>query len=188
MTLKLFVIGLAMLASACVSVPELPEQDKKFKLHQGRFSVSYQKEGTAQREQGGFEWKIQTDGAPPSNRPDDVKQDQQTKAMQLALLSPIGNTIAVIALDPAAQTSKRASFTSPNQLEYAPSIDVLMQNLLGWRLPLETLLPWLGTTSPSSLPSDWDIAVRSRHGNNMPKLITADNAILKLSIRLVFEE
>ncbi len=171
---KIMTFALAMLAAACVSVPHLPELEKQHVAYSGRFSISYQEDGASKREQGGFEWKIQT-------------ATVAEKAMQLALLSPLGNTMALIAFDPQAAADKRASLTSPSHIDFAPDLDSLMQDLLGWRLPLAQLLPWLGTSTPSDAPADWSIAVLSRHDNGTPKLMTASNAAQNLSVRLVFD-
>jgi outer membrane lipoprotein LolB len=173
---RLFAIAVTFLVCACVSIPNQAGPEKQFKSHAGRFSINYQKDGIAQREQGGFEWKIQIDSP-------------EEKAMQLSLLSPLGNTVVVIALNPSEpQINQRASFTSPNQTAFAPDLDSLMQNTLGWRLPLTALLPWLEKSPPKQMPADWEIAVQSRHATDLPKLITANNERLNLSVRLVFEE
>jgi outer membrane lipoprotein LolB len=171
---KIIFLTLAMLLAACVSVPHMAELDQKPIVYSGRFSISYQHEGATLREQGGFEWKIQ-------NTVDPIK------AMQLALLSPLGSTMALIAFNPQAEPSKRASLTSPAQIDFAPDLDTLMQELLGWRLPLAELLPWLANTTPNRMPADWSIAVLNRHDSGFPKLITANNDAQRLSVRLVFD-
>jgi outer membrane biogenesis lipoprotein LolB len=176
MITRLLCMVTALLLAACVSVPDMPSLEKKFVMHTGRFAISYQKDGAPQREQGGFEWKVQTDLTPFA-----------APAMQLALLSPLGNTVALIAFNPQAPSDKRASLTTPTQIEFAPDLPTLMQELLGWRLPLAELLPWLGKTSPAQPPEDWLIVVASRHPNGLPRLITASHEALNLQVRLVFE-
>ena len=159
----------------CVSTPDTAELQLKPIVYAGRFTMSYQKLGTLAREQGRFEWKIQ-----------DTARDD--KAMQLSLLSPLGTTLALIAYNPSADAAKRASFTSPINIEFAPDLDTLMHGLLGWQLPLAALTPWLSRTPPAQTLEDWKVSVLSRHDNGLPKIMTADNAVLQLSTRLVFEE
>ncbi len=170
----------ASLLTACVTAPTRPELTETPTLYSGRFSISFPKEGLTQREQGGFEWKIQSALAPKTAEPE--------KAMQLSLLNPLGSIAAIIAYDPKASIDKRASFTSPLQTDYAPTLNVLMQRTLGWRLPLTELLPWLETTEPRSQPEKWAITVVSRFEGGLPKLLTAHNPALSISVRLVFEE
>jgi outer membrane biogenesis lipoprotein LolB len=165
-----------LLLAACVSVPNMLSLEKTFDLYTGRFSISYQKDGLLQREQGGFEWKIQSDLAPDA-----------AAAMQLALLTPLGNTVALIAFNPQASADQRASLTTPTQIEFAPDLATLMQDVLGWRLPLTELLPWLAKASPKQSPDGWAISVVSRHPNGLPKLITANHDAMSIQVRLVFE-
>jgi outer membrane lipoprotein LolB len=174
---RLLTLAACVIAAACVTVPEIADLKSRSTSHSGRFTISYEKDGAPHREQGGFEWKIQN-----------ASQAAPDQAMQLALLSPLGTTLAVIAFDPQASSSQRASLTGPTQTEHATDLDTLMQRTLGWRLPLAALLPWLGKTEPNDSPADWVIAVPTRHDTGSPKLITASNAELKLSVRLVFEE
>jgi outer membrane biogenesis lipoprotein LolB len=165
----------AMALSACVTVPNLPELISKPTIHTGRFAVSYQKDNIAQREQGGFEWKIQN-------------QAERDKAMQLTLLSPLGTSVALIALDPQTSAERRASLTTPLNTDYAPTLDLLMQRTLGWGLPLNELIAWLGKDEPTGMPTNWRITVLSRYSSGLPKLMTAENTALQISVRLIFEE
>jgi outer membrane biogenesis lipoprotein LolB len=176
MITRLLCMAAVLLLAACVSVPNMPSLEKTFDLHTGRFSISYQKDGQPQREQGGFEWKIQSGLAPGA-----------ATAMQLALLSPLGNTVALIAFDPQATADKRASLITPTQIDFAPDLATLMQDVLGWRLPLAELLPWLTKNSPSQSPDGWAMSVVSRHPSGLPRLITANHDAMGLQVRLVFE-
>jgi outer membrane lipoprotein LolB len=176
MTLHRFlIIMLAAALTACVSAPELKAFNDKPTTYVGRFTVSYQKNGEPQREQGGFEWKIQP------NR-------STEQAMSLALISPLGSTLAVIAFDPQAKRAERASLTSPSLTDSAPDLESLMERNLGWRLPLADILPWVSTTPPAQTPANWVVAVPTRYGSGLPRLLTANNDALKLSVRLVFEQ
>lgn len=166
---------IAMALTACVTVPNLPELISKPTVYTGRFAVSYLKDNITQREQGGFEWKIQN-------------QTERDKAMQLTLLSPLGTSVALIALDPQTSAERRASLTTPLNTEYAPTLDILLQRTLGWSLPLTELIPWLGKDEPKSAPTNWKITVLSRYGSGLPKLMTAENTALQISVRLIFEE
>jgi outer membrane lipoprotein LolB len=170
----LWLAVIAAVLAACVSVPALPPSSEKPTIYTGRFAVSYIKDGATQREQGGFEWKI-------------VATNHAEKTMQLSLLSPLGTTVALIALDPHKPAQLRASLTTPTQTDTAPDLDALMENTLGWRLPLSQLLPWIAKTPPTQSPADWQIAVASRHDSGLPRLMTANNPALELTVRLVFE-
>jgi outer membrane lipoprotein LolB len=175
MTRRFILVAYTALMAACVISPVLPDLTSKPTVYTGRFALSYQKEGISQREQGGFEWKIQA-------------TTQADKAMQLSLLSPLGSTVAVIGFDPKAPADKRASLTSPSQTDYATDLDSLMQHTLGWRLPLTELLPWLGKAAPNDAPVDWTIVVASRYDTGLPKLITTNHSVQNIQVRLVFEQ
>lgn len=175
MNRRYLLVSCAVVLSACVTVPELPELTSKATIHTGRFAVSYQKDSVAQREQGGFEWKIQN-------------QAGRDKAMQLTLLGPLGTSVALIALDPQTNAERRASLTTPLRTDYAPTLDLLMQRSLGWDLPLSELIAWLGKDEPQNAPADWNIKVLSRYDSGLPKLMTAENPALQINVRLIFEE
>jgi outer membrane biogenesis lipoprotein LolB len=165
----------AFILSACVAAPKLPELSSNSTIYKGRFAVSYQKDNATQREQGGFEWKIQ-------------HFTQFDQAMQLTLLSPLGSAIAVIAIDPQSNADQRASLTTPLHTEYAPTLALLMQRTFGWGLPLSELIPWLAKDEPRDTPNNWKITVIDRYDNGLPKRMTAENTALHINVRLFFEE
>lgn len=213
-------IGIALAAllalNGCVSVPELKSSASTSApaplLIEGRFSVSFQQAGSAQREQGAFEWKISqtpADMPPPAyagkqffstagkdavdpNASLPVKVSAPTLnaagAMQLNLLNPLGGALAVLAFDPEAPLNERASLNTPQQRYVAPDLDRLMSQTLGWRLPLVDLLAWLGKTAPKQTSQDWQINVSSRHDSGYPKLILAKNDAMVINVRLVLDD
>ncbi len=188
--------ALLVLISGCTTTPNFKMDAGYANLaktrqdYTGRFSLSYLKDGQQQREQGGFEWMVVQGVAPRNAVLSSVKEPinslSQT-AMKLVLLAPLGNTIAVIALDPLAMASQRASISTPARSEYAADLDTLMQRTLGWRLPLLALLPWLNKGEPEQAPNGWQMSVASRFDTGMPRQITAINQALNLNVRLVFE-
>jgi outer membrane lipoprotein LolB len=98
----------------------------------GRFSVQYSDQlGNARNVYGNFDW--QEDG-------DDVS---------LELRSPLGQTLAVVKSSP-----REASLELPNrQPQYATDVGELMQNTLGFALPLNGLRYWLQPTPAPATPA-----------------------------------
>lgn len=220
-----------LLMSGCVTVPDLPSHQNAAQVVttvSGRFSISFERDGASQREQGAFEWKI-NHAKPPSavsapasalsqtnpartpsrsnasffstsSRTNTVvaepvvpnlalrRQAASQPAMQLSLLSPLGNTLALLAYNPEAALAQRASIQTPQQRFVAADLDSLMSNTLGWRLPLLDLLPWLGQKTPSAAPQDWLINVNSRYDSDFPRLIVAQNKSQALNVRLVLDD
>ncbi len=172
----LLIVSVATLCAACETLPSTIEGEATPKLYTGRFSVSFMKEGQTQREQGSFDWKVQRSAA----------GDEET-GMQLAINSPLGNTLATIAYSPRELDGEKASLKTPTQYYVASTLDTLMQRTLGWRLPLTALLPWLSDKEPKQTSEEWQVKAISRHDNGSPKVVSADNAALNISARLVFD-
>lgn len=87
----------------------------------GRLSVRYQRNGQDEAMHGSFAWS------------------QNAVRTQLTLLSPLGQTLAIIALTP-----QGATLTQPGQpLRNAADADALAADTLGWPLPIANLHNWL---------------------------------------------
>lgn len=136
----LFLLGLITLLQACVSVPASKPTGSlsSFALHQahlqqlqkieqftlkGRIGVQNEGKGFS----AGIYW-----------------QHTQTQDA-ITLYSPLGSEIAHIA-----KTATEATFTdAKGQTFTAPDTETLLQNTLGWKLPLTGLIDWaLGRPAP----------------------------------------
>ncbi|MGI4721079.1 MAG: outer membrane lipoprotein LolB [Janthinobacterium lividum] len=87
----------------------------------GRLSVNYQKDGKAESLTGSFNW---------TQRPGQV---------DVELISPLGQTLATIAVTPQAATLTQAGHAPVTEAD----IDTLTQRTLGWPLPVSGLRDWL---------------------------------------------
>jgi outer membrane lipoprotein LolB len=87
----------------------------------GRFSVQFQHNGRPESWSGSFTW-AQT-------------PDKST----VALLSPLGQTLATIVSDPQMATM----IQSGQEPRSAANVDALVQETLGWPLPISHLRDWL---------------------------------------------
>jgi outer membrane lipoprotein LolB len=98
----------------------------------GRFAVQYSDQlGNARNVYGNFDW--QENG-------DDVS---------LELRSPLGQTLAIVKSSP-----REASLELPNrQPQYATDVGELMQNTLGFALPLNGLRYWLQPAPAPATPA-----------------------------------
>jgi outer membrane lipoprotein LolB len=116
----------ALLLAGCAttSVPRAPfsaaAPGGALELH-GRLSVKYTQNGEPKSMSGKFDWK------------------QTPQRTDVALSSPIGSTIATIAVTPD-QAVLTESGKPPRS---APDIDTLSARILGWSLPVAGLRDWL---------------------------------------------
>jgi outer membrane lipoprotein LolB len=123
-------LALPLLLTACATVsppaPETTDQAAERRFHEainigGRLSVRYQANGSEEALHGSFTWS-------------------QTPIQTLVtLLSPLGQTMAVINVDAEGATLKQAG----QQVLSAPDVDTLTANTLGWPLPVAGLREWL---------------------------------------------
>ncbi len=98
----------------------LPPYRKQVDL-QGRLSVKYQQQGKDESLSGSFEWH------------------QQDEQIDLALRSPLGQTVAQIQV-----REGLASLTQAGQpTRFADNVDQLATQILGWPLPISGLRLWL---------------------------------------------
>ena len=96
--------------------------------YHGRFAVRYERYGETRNAYGNFDWQENGD------------------AVTLRLLDPLGRTMAVIEASPAA-----ATLELPNRAPRgAPDVETLMQDALGFALPVDGLRFWL---QPMPAPS-----------------------------------
>lgn len=121
----------ALLLGGCASVAPESESSSGISTqarsyHQnidlaGRLSVQYQQNGKDEFLHGSFTWK------------------QDGKRTDIALLSPLGQIIATIAITPGKVTLTEAG-KPPRTAE---DVDVLVAQTLGWPLPIAGLHQWL---------------------------------------------
>ena len=138
-------LPLAIFLGGCASLitPPAPAPDGvALRFHPaielgGRLSVRYQQNGRDESVQGGFRWS------------------QDGQRIDVALLSPLNQTMASIAVTPDAATLTEAG-KPPRS---APDIDTLSTLTFGWTLPVSGLRGWLqgfhiqdGKTLPIAVP------------------------------------
>ncbi|HEY0846117.1 MAG TPA: lipoprotein insertase outer membrane protein LolB [Noviherbaspirillum sp.] len=124
---------LPLLLTACAALPSgtapgtpTPADVAARSIHEsielsGRLSVRYQSNGRDEALHGSFTWK------------------QTPVLTTVTLLSPLGQTIAVIEVGPHGATLAQAG----QAIRTAASVDELTANTLGWPLPVSGLKDWL---------------------------------------------
>ncbi|KVH65641.1 outer membrane lipoprotein LolB [Burkholderia ubonensis] len=130
--------GAALALAGCASTPPSASapagvlQTAATHAYHGRFAVQYNDRlGRQQNVYGNFDWQ---------EYGDDVS---------LELRSPLGQTLAVVKSSP-----RTASLELPNrQPQFATDVDQLMQNTLGFSLPLAGLRYWLQPTPAPASPA-----------------------------------
>lgn len=116
--------GLALLVTACAGVVPLPTGERSYRdvvTLGGRLSVRYEEAGKPQSVQGKFRWA------------------QGRESTEIELYSPLGQTIARIAILPDRATLE----TTRGAARSAPSADALTEEMLGWPLPVQGMRYWL---------------------------------------------
>ena len=120
---RLFILGCVWLA-ACTTPPEGPLGERNYQSTisvGGRLSVRYQQAGQPQSLQGKFRWQ------------------QQGEQTNITLYSPLGQTIATIAITPGLAVMVQ----SDGEKRQAPNVTALTQEVLGWPMPVDGLRYWL---------------------------------------------
>ena len=120
---RLFLLGCVWLA-ACTTPPEGPLGERNYQSTisvGGRLSVRYQQAGQPQSLQGKFRWQ------------------QQGEQTNITLYSPLGQTIATIAITPGLAVMAQ----SDGEKRQAPNVTALTQEVLGWPMPVDGLRYWL---------------------------------------------
>jgi outer membrane lipoprotein LolB len=120
---RLFILACVWL-SACTTLPEGPLIERQYQTAMtvgGRLSVRYQQNGQPQSLQGKFLW------------------EQQSEHTDITLYSPLGQTIATIAISPGLAVMAQ----SDGEKRQAPNVTALTQQVLGWPMPVDGLRYWL---------------------------------------------
>jgi len=120
---RAFLFALAWLG-ACSTTVRLPSGTRVYRSDlrlSGRLSVSYRADGTPRSMQGKFLW---------------TQRDQQ---IDIELLTPLGQTMARIAIAPGRARIEQAG----GEVREASSIEQLTEQTLGWPLPADGLRYWL---------------------------------------------
>ncbi|WP_343732030.1 outer membrane lipoprotein LolB [Duganella sp.] len=122
----LIALTLAALAG-CAATPSAPRSTAAVAPYRdnlelaGRIAINYSRDGKKESLNGKFVW-------------------QQSKAnTDVSLISPTGQTVAVINVTPTSATLKESG-KAPRT---APDLDALTQQALGWTLPVSGLRDWL---------------------------------------------
>lgn len=129
-------MGVAILAvslTACAVAPTpttelIPEEGNVF-TRGGRFALSVERtDGKKDAVQGGFQW------------------EESPQQLQLDLNNPMGTVLARVLVTP-----QGAALQYPNgEVEYASSPDALVEQLLGYMIPVAGMRDWLrGQTGPT---------------------------------------
>jgi len=134
----LMLVAGCALFSGCTSLrPEndlfagTQDADSTITRYQGRFSARYTQGDAEQSAVGSFLWR---------ERGPDV---------QLELMSPLGQTLAIVS-----QNSQGATLELPNQpARRAREVDTLMQDALGFSLPVSGLRDWLRARPAPGTPA-----------------------------------
>lgn len=184
---RAFLFALAWLGACSTTVP-LPSGTRQYRSDlrlSGRLSVSYRADGTPRAMQGKFLW---------------TQRDQE---IDIELLTPLGQTMARIAIAPGRARIEQAG----GEVREASSIEQLTEQTLGWPLPADGLRYWLqGFTRDSmgqltmitpdqsgSLRSEgWKLryaAWQADRSTTVPKRIdfSRETKSSELSIRLVID-
>lgn len=113
-----------LMLAGCATRGPLPSGARDYRealTLSGRLSVSYTQSGKAEAVQGKFHWA------------------QQRDRIDIELYSPLGQTIARLAIVPG-----RARIEQSNgKIREAPGVDALTEEVLGWALPVDGLRYWL---------------------------------------------
>lgn len=124
-TLKKMLVGAAVIGlSACAVTPYTPlgEDSEQTFSRSGRFALSIERhDGTRDAVQGGFQWL------------------QRKDQLQLDLNNPMGTVLARVFVK-----DQQAVLQYPNgEQAFAQSPDALVEQLLGYALPVEGMQYWL---------------------------------------------
>lgn len=177
----------ALLVGACATLTAPPDR-----LHTGRFSAST---------------ILPTGSAPASESPQSVAGrftvEVRGARRIVDVASPLGTTIARIDIAPGSATA-----TGPQmQTATGPDPDALVEQLLGWRLPVAGLADWIEGRPSAGRPArtegepgrlsvieqdGWLIRIAEHTAAGSPRLLTMERAPTAraqgLRVRLVLED
>lgn len=165
-------------------VPSLPAYRESLELS-GRMSATYSKAGSPETLSVKFNWL------------------QQPGKIDVALLTPLGQTVATVTVTPDAATLAQ----SGQPPRTAPTLDALTVQTLGWQLPVAGLKEWLQgyataadgqrfSAAPGKdtvLTNDgWRLRFVSWRADGSPKRIDAERVaaaqVDELALRVVVDE
>jgi len=122
LTLLAFAAALAGCATSTANLSTATVGDYRETIDlSGKLSVNYQKDGRQESITGNFNW------------------EQRPGAIDVALISPLGQTVATINVTPNSATLVQGG----QEPRTADDIDSLTQQTLGWPLPVSGLRDWL---------------------------------------------
>ena len=119
--------GSSALVSCTTTTPLNQEQMSRSRQYQeqvamsGKISIQYQQNEKAETLSGNFEWQ------------------QNGQELTITLSSPLGQTIAIIRETPEGASLQQAK----QETRYAPNVEQLLYESLGWTLPVAGLRDWL---------------------------------------------
>nr|WP_280519718.1 lipoprotein insertase outer membrane protein LolB [Cupriavidus numazuensis] len=123
--LALLCLGAPLLLAACASIAPSRGFDagegSASQHYTGRFSANYVRYGRDEGVQGSFRW------------------EEQGRNVRLDLLSPLGQTLAVVTATPSGATLDLPNKPPRN----APEVDSLLEEALGFALPVAGMRDWL---------------------------------------------
>jgi outer membrane lipoprotein LolB len=172
------------------SLSSLPQTERNFHdniLIQGRFSVAYEQNNRPQSVQGRFQWQ------------------QQGQHIDIDLMSPLGQTMAKLAITPNSATIQQ----SGKEIKSASNITELTEQTLGWSLPVAGMRDWLqgfnrnsGHQRQIARPNEndqfdtegWHVQYVSWQQNSMPvypkriDLTRTSPQLHQLSMRIIIDQ
>ena len=138
--------GSASLVSCTTTTPLNQEQMSRSRQYQeqvtmsGKISIQYQQNEKAETLSGNFEWQ------------------QNGQELTITLSSPLGQTIAIIHETPEGASLQQAK----QETRYAPDVEQLLYESLGWTLPVAGLREWLQGFDRSASGQRIMVATRDR--------------------------
>ncbi|WP_454055736.1 lipoprotein insertase outer membrane protein LolB [Cupriavidus sp. Marseille-Q8015] len=142
--LALLCVAAPLWLAACASVTPTRGFDAgetaRTEHYSGRFAANYVRYGRNEGVQGSFRW------------------EEQGRNVRLDLVSPLGQTLAVITSTPSG-----ATLDLPNEApRNAPEVDSLMEQALGFSLPVAGLRDWIHGRPTPGTPANATRDVKGR--------------------------
>ena len=142
--LALFCLAAPLWVAGCASVAPSRGFDAgetaRTEHYSGRFAANYTRYGRNEGVQGSFRW------------------EEQGRNVRLDLVSPLGQTLAVVTSTPSG-----ATLDLPNEPpRNAPEVDALMEQALGFSLPVSGMRDWLHGRPAPGAPANATRDVRGR--------------------------
>lgn len=133
--LALLCVAAPLWLAACASITPSRSFDAgetaRSEQYTGRFAANYTRYGRNEGVQGSFRW------------------EEQGRNVRLDLVSPLGQTLAVVTSTPSG-----ATLDLPNeQPRNAPEVDSLMEQALGFSLPVSGMRDWMHGRAATGAPA-----------------------------------